>query len=189
MAYRTSPTNIGLWLLSALAAHDFGYLTIGEVLGAHGQNGAFRARVLTEFPERLSKGARFFIDGNPYTVESSSTIKDIASLGILDHRGMPGTVGLLQEFLAAIVLQIIDPPAQKPKRRNQQRHQDGRHSRGKQQHLGPCRQLSSARSDCPAGFLTTASWKGISIKTAPVTTPPQMLGKMTRKSGNYAGRI
>jgi cyclic beta-1,2-glucan synthetase len=29
---RTSPTNIGLWLLSALAAHDFGYLTVDQVI-------------------------------------------------------------------------------------------------------------------------------------------------------------
>ena len=29
---RTSPTNIGLWMLSALAAHDFGYLTGDEVV-------------------------------------------------------------------------------------------------------------------------------------------------------------
>ena len=28
VAYRTSPTNIGLWLTSALAAHDFGWLTV-----------------------------------------------------------------------------------------------------------------------------------------------------------------
>ena len=27
LAMRTSPTNIGLWILSALGAHDFGYLT------------------------------------------------------------------------------------------------------------------------------------------------------------------
>jgi cyclic beta-1,2-glucan synthetase len=32
LALRTSPTNIGLWMLSALAAHDFGYLTIDEVV-------------------------------------------------------------------------------------------------------------------------------------------------------------
>jgi len=29
---RTSPTNIGLWMLSALAAHDFGYLTVDQVI-------------------------------------------------------------------------------------------------------------------------------------------------------------
>ncbi len=32
VAMRTSPTNIGMWLLSALAAHDFGYLTVDQVL-------------------------------------------------------------------------------------------------------------------------------------------------------------
>ncbi len=32
LAPRTSPTNVGLWLLSALAARDFGYLTGEEVL-------------------------------------------------------------------------------------------------------------------------------------------------------------
>lgn len=32
LAHRTSPTNIGLWLLSALTAHDFGYLTIDGLI-------------------------------------------------------------------------------------------------------------------------------------------------------------
>jgi len=32
VAGRTSPTNIGLWLCSALAAHDFGYITADNVL-------------------------------------------------------------------------------------------------------------------------------------------------------------
>jgi cyclic beta-1,2-glucan synthetase len=32
LAMRTSPTNIGLWMLSALGAHDFGYLTTDEVV-------------------------------------------------------------------------------------------------------------------------------------------------------------
>jgi cyclic beta-1,2-glucan synthetase len=32
LAMRTSPTNIGLWMLSALAAHDFGYLTVDQVV-------------------------------------------------------------------------------------------------------------------------------------------------------------
>ena len=30
VAQRTSPTNIGLWLTSALSARDFGYLTADE---------------------------------------------------------------------------------------------------------------------------------------------------------------
>ncbi|MFI5269443.1 MAG: glycosyl transferase, partial [Chloroflexota bacterium] len=32
LAERTSPTNIGLWLLATLAAHDFGYLTPDQVI-------------------------------------------------------------------------------------------------------------------------------------------------------------
>jgi len=32
LALRTSPTNIGLWMLSVLAAHDFRYLTVDQVL-------------------------------------------------------------------------------------------------------------------------------------------------------------
>ncbi len=32
LAMRTSPTNIGLWMISALAAHDFGYLTVDQVV-------------------------------------------------------------------------------------------------------------------------------------------------------------
>ena len=31
LAMRTSPTNIGLYLVSVLSAHDFGYLTVDEV--------------------------------------------------------------------------------------------------------------------------------------------------------------
>ncbi len=31
-AHRTSPTNIGLYLLSTLAAHDFGYLSLSELI-------------------------------------------------------------------------------------------------------------------------------------------------------------
>jgi len=33
LALRTSPTNIGLWMVSALAAHDFGYMTLDQVVG------------------------------------------------------------------------------------------------------------------------------------------------------------
>ena len=32
LAMRTSPTNIGLWMISVLAAHDFGYLTVDQVV-------------------------------------------------------------------------------------------------------------------------------------------------------------
>ncbi|MGA9115728.1 MAG: glucoamylase family protein [Bacteroidota bacterium] len=32
LAMRTSPTNIGLWMVSVLGAHDFGYITVDEVV-------------------------------------------------------------------------------------------------------------------------------------------------------------
>ena len=32
LAMRTSPTNIGLYLVSVLSAHDFGYLTVDDVV-------------------------------------------------------------------------------------------------------------------------------------------------------------
>ena len=32
VAYRTSPTNIGLWLISAVAARDFGYLNLDQLI-------------------------------------------------------------------------------------------------------------------------------------------------------------
>ncbi len=32
LSMRTSPTNIGLWMLSAIGAHDFGYLTVDRVI-------------------------------------------------------------------------------------------------------------------------------------------------------------
>jgi cyclic beta-1,2-glucan synthetase len=32
LAMRTSPTNIGLWMVSVIGAHDFGYITVDEVI-------------------------------------------------------------------------------------------------------------------------------------------------------------
>src|SRR6185312_10257864 len=32
IAHRTSPTNIGLYLLSTLGAHDFGYISLSELI-------------------------------------------------------------------------------------------------------------------------------------------------------------
>lgn len=39
IAHRTSPTNIGLSLLATLSAHDFGYLTTGELIAHPGHAG------------------------------------------------------------------------------------------------------------------------------------------------------
>ena len=44
VAQRTSPTNIGLWLTSALAAADFGYLTVDRFPGSlHADHGDARS--------------------------------------------------------------------------------------------------------------------------------------------------
>ena len=56
------------------------YIVIGNALGAHGKKGELRVRVLTEFPERFKPGARLYIDGAPYTIESSKQHRDNAIL-------------------------------------------------------------------------------------------------------------
>src|SRR5512133_1770838 len=35
LAQRTSPTNIGLWLVSSITAHDFGYITLAQLIQRH----------------------------------------------------------------------------------------------------------------------------------------------------------
>jgi cyclic beta-1,2-glucan synthetase len=47
VAHRTSPTNIGLALLANLAAHDFGYITLGQLIE--------RSRATIDTLERLQK--------------------------------------------------------------------------------------------------------------------------------------
>ena len=46
-------------------------IVIGEVLGAHGQNGALRVRIMTEFPERFDHGAVVYIGNTPYTIATA----------------------------------------------------------------------------------------------------------------------
>jgi 16S rRNA processing protein RimM len=57
---------------------DNDYISVGEVLAAHGQKGEVRVRLLTEFPERFSKGAEVFIEGAPYRIESARITKETA---------------------------------------------------------------------------------------------------------------
>ena len=45
VAHRTSPTNIGLYVLSCLAAHDFGYLSLSALLGRLEQSAAIVERL------------------------------------------------------------------------------------------------------------------------------------------------
>jgi 16S rRNA processing protein RimM len=54
------------------------YLIVGRALGAHGRKGAVRVKILTDFPERFNSGEKLFIEGAPYTIESSSLTGDSA---------------------------------------------------------------------------------------------------------------
>lgn len=54
LAERTSPTNVGLWLLATLAAHDFGYLTPDQV--------AERGRATLDTLERLERFEGHFLN-------------------------------------------------------------------------------------------------------------------------------
>jgi len=58
------------------------YITIGEVMGTQGQNGALRVMVLTEFPERFKRGARFYIEGKLYTITTVRLSKETAIMQI-----------------------------------------------------------------------------------------------------------
>jgi ribosomal 30S subunit maturation factor RimM len=67
-------------------SHNDSYVAIGLALGPHGQRGELRAKILTEFPERFKRGAEVYIDGAPYTIESSKINKETAiiKLGGID---------------------------------------------------------------------------------------------------------
>lgn len=60
IAHRTSPTNIGLSLLANLAAHDFGYLTLGQLIA--------RTAATLDAMDRLEKHPNHFL--NWYDTES-----------------------------------------------------------------------------------------------------------------------
>src|SRR4029078_1304835 len=66
-AHRTSPTNIGLYLLSTLAAHDFGYLSLSELIER-------RTRTF----ETLEKLPRHL--GHFYNWYSTTTLQPLAPL-------------------------------------------------------------------------------------------------------------
>lgn len=56
------------------------YIIVGEIMGVHGQQGALRVKVLTEFPERFKRDTRLFIDSRPYTVATSKISKETVIL-------------------------------------------------------------------------------------------------------------
>jgi cyclic beta-1,2-glucan synthetase len=116
IAQRTSPTNIGLWLLSLLAAHDFGYIPHDEVIA--------RTRQTLDSLERLERFRGHFF--NWYDVQTtrplspryvsavdsgnwlgslwtmSQGLQQVLADPLMDEsalRGLEDVLGLLQESL------------------------------------------------------------------------------------------
>ena len=90
VAQRTSPTNIGLWLTSALAARDFGYLTADDFLDAlHADYGD--ARRLERYEGHLLNwyDTRTLQPLTPRYVSTVDSGNLIASLWVLEQR-LPG---------------------------------------------------------------------------------------------------
>jgi cyclic beta-1,2-glucan synthetase len=125
VAQRTSPTNIGLWLTSALAAVDFGYLTIPDFLNRCTQTMATLNRL-----ERCEGHLLNWYDTRTLdplipryvsTVDSGNLLaslwvfergcRDLTNAPLLDHcclRGIADTSGVLREegTIPAISTQI-----------------------------------------------------------------------------------
>jgi cyclic beta-1,2-glucan synthetase len=114
VAQRTSPTNIGLWLTSALASTDFGYLTVTDFLGRCTQTMATL--------DRLERYEGHFLNWyntntlDPLTPRYVSTVdsgnllaslwvfergcRDLLHAPLLSHsalRGIADTLGVLRE--------------------------------------------------------------------------------------------
>ncbi|MCB0826723.1 MAG: 16S rRNA processing protein RimM [Armatimonadetes bacterium] len=53
-----------------------GHIIIGQVVGPHGIKGGLRATLFTEFAELFDPGEKMWLDGNHWTVKSSSFHKD-----------------------------------------------------------------------------------------------------------------
>lgn len=124
LAQRTSPTNIGLWLLSALGARDLGYLTTGQMVE--------RSLATLDTLERLERHEGHFF--NWYDIQTLAPLRPqyisavdsgnlLASLwlleqGCLDLEEKPvlGTealqgLGDTVQIISAIVLRDLSMPA------------------------------------------------------------------------------
>ena len=97
-AHRTSPTNIGLYLLSILAARDLGYISIGEVLS--------RVRASLASIERLEKW-----HGHLYNWYDTRTLKPLRPFYIstVDSGNLVGyLIALRQGLLEVLTEPILD---------------------------------------------------------------------------------
>ncbi len=119
-AHRTSPTNIGLYLLSTLAAHDFGYLSLSELIE--------RLTRTFETLERLPRHLGHFYNWYSTTtlqplaplyvstVDSGNLIAHLLTLrqGLLERRNAPvvslSVLGALRDALS-VAMQVEPAPA------------------------------------------------------------------------------
>jgi cyclic beta-1,2-glucan synthetase len=101
LAMRTSPTNIGLWLLSVQAAHDFGYLTFDQVI-----------EKLEHSMQTISKLERF--NGhllNWYDIEKLTPLEP-RYVSAVDSGNLLGSLWILENGLDELVREpLIDAKA------------------------------------------------------------------------------
>ncbi len=98
LAMRTSPTNIALWLLSVQAAHDFGYLTVDQVVEKLGHS-----------MHAIGKLERF--EGhllNWYDIQTLTPLEP-RYVSAVDSGNLLGSLWTLEQGLAELVRQpVID---------------------------------------------------------------------------------
>jgi cellobiose phosphorylase len=101
VAHRTSPTNIGLALLANLTAHDFGYITGGQLVERTGHTLAAMARL-----ERHGASGHFY---NWYDTRTLQPL-DPAYISTVDSGNLAGHLLTLQPGLLALPDQAIIGP-------------------------------------------------------------------------------
>jgi len=99
VAHRTSPTNIGLALLSNLAAHDFGYITLGQLIERSGAT----IRTL----ERLEKH-----QGHLFNWYDTQTLEPLRPryVSAVDSGNLAGHLLTLRAGLSELADAAFDPP-------------------------------------------------------------------------------
>ena len=91
VAHRTSPTNIGLSLLSALAAYDFGYITLGQLIE--------RTRATLDTMDRLQRHRGHFF--NWYDTQTLQPLRP-CYVSTIDSGNLAGHLLTLRAGLGAL---------------------------------------------------------------------------------------
>ena len=132
VAHRTSPTNMGLSLLSNLAAHDFGYISAGQLIARTSETSAtmekleryrghfynwYDTRTLRPLsPQYVSSVDSGNLAGHLLTLRAG--LLELAEARILSPRtfeGLTDTLGILQELVGALQPEgMVSLPAASP---------------------------------------------------------------------------